>query len=234
MKYPKGFFTGREGEENAKVCLRHALSEGMALKTIPEIYQMFSTDGVRFLRSKMLNTAYVENWKDPLDYLHASLAPSQKDELLYRKLKGEKLASSIGWNLRRINDNLNSLKDIVESSMLFRYYRIALAQEDNERKKNLLAVLFTGTDWKKRATACLIGALGTEPAFEGMDKFDIMDYISTPEGERYLKKIGFAIPLAKLGDPITLFETTLLPLEIEANKETLIYARKKYYRQRKE
>lgn len=85
IKYNKSFFTGEEGELRACLCLQYILIEHTKFSSIEEIYFYFSSKkAMAFLRKYHLSAICRLFFDSPLDYVHNSIPPKQRNELYYQ------------------------------------------------------------------------------------------------------------------------------------------------------
>ena len=87
-RFPKWFFTDFEGEVNSALCLNHAISRFLPFKTIPGLYELFSSPkAAGFLNEVKLLDPCLHYYDSPLDMLHNSLCEEEKDDYYYRLYK---------------------------------------------------------------------------------------------------------------------------------------------------
>jgi len=85
QKYPKEFFTGRDGLTRAQVCLRYMIEQYLPVKSIDELYEYFGTQkSVRFMRQNKLLVVCNDLFYTPVEFLHKSLHKNQQNVFLYR------------------------------------------------------------------------------------------------------------------------------------------------------
>lgn len=83
-RFPKWFFSDYDGDVNASLCLNYALSKNFPNKTIPELYELFSSPrAISFLNDMKLLQPCSHYYETPLDMLHNSLCDEEKDEYRY-------------------------------------------------------------------------------------------------------------------------------------------------------
>ena len=84
-KFPKEYFVEQGGDLRAKVCMQYILSTKVFFKNKEELYEFFSneTRSAEFLKEYHLTGAKSILFETSLDYAHASLPLSQRDEFLY-------------------------------------------------------------------------------------------------------------------------------------------------------
>jgi hypothetical protein len=88
VKFPKGFFDDNLGRTRALLCMNHALSSDRTVRTKQELYKMFTeTTGMQFIQRHRLDLARRLSWETPLDFMHESLAPNDRDEMWYHYYK---------------------------------------------------------------------------------------------------------------------------------------------------
>ena len=84
QKFPKGFFDDELGRERAVYCLNYALSEYENFKSVDDLYEAFTGEsGRKIIRKYRLENALRKIFGSPLEYLHESLSPEDRDETLY-------------------------------------------------------------------------------------------------------------------------------------------------------
>ena len=90
QKFPKNFAIGENGRFRAEVCLRYMISHFVIFHNIDELYKIFAAPTAVDLlkRYKLYNISSIL-YETPLDYLHAALDDSQKNNTLYYYLKFE-------------------------------------------------------------------------------------------------------------------------------------------------
>ena len=85
-RFPKEFFSGTEGETRAKLCFRYMLEHIMPFPSVNEMYRFF---GMRksweALQKAKLSVMCRDLFGDPLEYLHAALPESQRNEMFYNR-----------------------------------------------------------------------------------------------------------------------------------------------------
>lgn len=84
-RIPKWFFSTFNGEINASLCLNMALNRYMTSTTVPELYHFFADTkaAMAFLQDVRLTQACNNFFSSPLEMLHSSLAPEDRDEYWY-------------------------------------------------------------------------------------------------------------------------------------------------------
>lgn len=84
-KFPEDYFFSDDGDIKACVCLQYVLEQYLIFKDIADMYKFFSdtTLANKSLQQYSLLNVYKIFYETPLDYLHASLPDSQKDDFLY-------------------------------------------------------------------------------------------------------------------------------------------------------
>ena len=81
--YPKKFFQGEDGRIRACICMSYALRNNMHFRNIQEIYATFSEKkGLKLIKENKLTLA-LDGFETPVDFIHDSLSPSQKDDFFY-------------------------------------------------------------------------------------------------------------------------------------------------------
>ena len=79
-KLPKEFFTDRNGMLRAEICFNYVLGD-IGYTTIKELYELMSNwRGMAVIRKYGLQDPCMMYYKTPVDYLHHSLATSQRNE----------------------------------------------------------------------------------------------------------------------------------------------------------
>lgn len=90
--YP-GFFIGADGEVNAKVIMQHVIRYYLVPSNIESMYEFFAgsekLDG--FMKTYGLYVPMRAFFDSPLEYMHESLDESQKNEVLYQKLRFDRI-----------------------------------------------------------------------------------------------------------------------------------------------
>lgn len=87
-RYPRGFFSDTYGKKRAKLCLRYVLFQKNAFSDSDNLYRQFIGDaGKKLLESHKLTLAYEYQYEDPIDYLHDSLEPGERDDFIYKFYK---------------------------------------------------------------------------------------------------------------------------------------------------
>lgn len=84
--FPKGYFEEADGADNARIILQYALATSdIRFKNIEDLYAYFATSKTAnsFLAKNKLTNACNNNFATPLEYMHLSLAPQQRDHFLY-------------------------------------------------------------------------------------------------------------------------------------------------------
>lgn len=85
QKYPKEFFSGRDGLTRAQVCLRFMIEQYLPTKSIDELYEYFATQkSVRVMRQNKLLVVCNDLFDTPVEFLHKSLHREQQNVFLYR------------------------------------------------------------------------------------------------------------------------------------------------------
>lgn len=85
--YPKKFFHDEKGIARAKVCLSYVLREKLIFSDIEEVYKYFLTpQGKADIHNFHLNAAFAL-FETPIDFVHQTLAESQKNDFLYHYYK---------------------------------------------------------------------------------------------------------------------------------------------------
>lgn len=85
QKFPKEFFTGRDGVTRSQICLRYVIEHQLNLSSIKALYEYFSTDAcTKMLRKNKLLVVSRDLYDSQVDYLHSSLAEEQRDEFWFR------------------------------------------------------------------------------------------------------------------------------------------------------
>lgn len=106
--YP-GFFVGADGEVNAKVIMQHVIRYYLVPTSIESMYEFFAgsekLDG--FMKTYSLYTPMRAFFESPLEYMYESLDDTQKNEVLYQKLKFDRILKE-DW----IEKNKKAKKDI--------------------------------------------------------------------------------------------------------------------------
>lgn len=99
--FPKNYFLDAEGEERARICLRHMLSVYAVYPDFETMYYEFSNtqEALKLLSLYGLKAPAMLLYDSPLDYLHDALPSDKKNPFLYNyltyKANHEKLLSSI-------------------------------------------------------------------------------------------------------------------------------------------
>ena len=84
QRYPKDYMYGYIGLIRARICLRHALNQGGLYNSIEELYAFFgSRKCIKFLKDKKLYQLYTSFFDTPIEYLHASLPESKRNDFLF-------------------------------------------------------------------------------------------------------------------------------------------------------
>ena len=84
QRFPKEFFSGTNGVIRAEICLKYMIEQFLAEENVENIYQLFaSLKIIPILRKYRLLTVSSDLFSCPLEYFHASLPKTQKDEILY-------------------------------------------------------------------------------------------------------------------------------------------------------
>lgn len=83
--FPKNYFLDENGRQKAQICLRYMLNNYVKFNSIEKIYEEFANTEViqKVLKSYGLDLPARTLYKTPLDYLHDSLSPQQKNNLYY-------------------------------------------------------------------------------------------------------------------------------------------------------
>lgn len=85
QKFPKEFFTGRDGVTRSQICLRYLIEHQLNITSIKELYEYFSTDAcTKMLRKNKLLVVSRDLYDSQVDYLHCSLAEEQRDDFWFR------------------------------------------------------------------------------------------------------------------------------------------------------
>lgn len=85
QKFPKEFFTGRDGLTRSQICLRYMIEQFLHFTSIKEMYQYFSTeDCTKTLRRYRLLAVCHDLYDTQLEYLHDSLVKEQRSTFWYR------------------------------------------------------------------------------------------------------------------------------------------------------
>lgn len=87
-RFKKGFFTEEKGAYRAGICFQRMLQMIGPFQNIHEVYDLFaSTEGRKVLSNYKLSSAARDLYEFPIDFLHFSLPPADRDELYYQKLR---------------------------------------------------------------------------------------------------------------------------------------------------
>ena len=85
QKFPKEFFTGRDGLTRSQICLRFMIEQFLHFTSVEEMYRYFSTEEcTKTLRKYKLLVVCRDLYDTQLEYLHESLAKEQRDTFWYR------------------------------------------------------------------------------------------------------------------------------------------------------
>lgn len=106
-KFPKNFFLTARGEMNASICLQYAINQNLCVKTIEELYMMFSDKkrAREFLGKVRLLVPCGDIYEYPIDMLHDSLPTSQKNEFFYMYGKFLSVLKDTKGEYKRENKN---------------------------------------------------------------------------------------------------------------------------------
>lgn len=231
-KYPKGFFTGTDGEENAKTCLRYAVSERLSFHSLFEMYEYFDKSGSAFLKKNFLFQAFSQNWRHPAEYLYDALPNSQKNKrYLYYFMFPAKWRNQYEWAKQGIG-RITSYEKLIDSA-LYKTYLKTLEMPEAERMGGLLRLWGEDCQDKKAITLCLKGVLCSAKELRSMSMDESLDFFISPEGEAFFIKHGFKIPMEQAGGPIALYEKALSQRTKEECREEIEYAKKKYAKRQK-
>ncbi len=86
-KLTKGFLEGDDGEDRIRMCLLYYLGQYYPVTSIRVLYEKFAMEGNKILDAAKLAGARRNHFDHPIDFLHASLPSSQKDDFLYHYYK---------------------------------------------------------------------------------------------------------------------------------------------------
>lgn len=83
--FPKNYFIDRDGYEKARICLRYMLSNYAVYPNIETMYREFADTekAMALLHHFGLSLPARIVFDSPLDYLHETLVPPQKNDLFY-------------------------------------------------------------------------------------------------------------------------------------------------------
>lgn len=85
QKFPKEFFTGRDGITRSQICLRYMIEQHLNLTSVKSLYEYFSTEEcTKALRTYKLLTVCRDLYDSQMEYLHNSLAKEQRDTFWFR------------------------------------------------------------------------------------------------------------------------------------------------------
>ena len=85
-RFPKEYFSGTEGEYRAKLCFRYMLENVVHFTSVNEMYRFFTMrSSIETLQRAKLRIVCRDLFGSPLEYLHASLPDSQRNEMFYNR-----------------------------------------------------------------------------------------------------------------------------------------------------
>lgn len=88
VKFPKDYFSGRDGHIRAAFCLQYMINHYVAFHSLNDLYHIFASEACyKYLRKYKLMNICRDYFPSPVDYLHFSLPPSQKNSFLYHYYK---------------------------------------------------------------------------------------------------------------------------------------------------
>ena len=87
-KFPKEYFSGADGRKRAVLCFRYMLEHMAPFNSVIDMYRHFgSTAGAQTLKRTKLFVVGSDLFGQPVDYLHYSLPPQQRNSLMYGEQK---------------------------------------------------------------------------------------------------------------------------------------------------
>lgn len=98
--YPKKFFLDHDGLERAKILLRHVVGLYMSDESLLSQYEFFASSKARqWLKDMHLQYPLTLTYDSPLEYFHASLPDSQKNDFMYYNclIKNKILSQHPSW-----------------------------------------------------------------------------------------------------------------------------------------
>lgn len=109
--YPKGFFTGADGDYNIGVCLNYCIANFLTSKSQLELYEFFaSPDGEAFLQKYKFPKKKIKGFDDVLDYFYAYQPEESKNLFLYQlvKFNRDRLSTISQEDFKKYQDSINA------------------------------------------------------------------------------------------------------------------------------
>lgn len=84
LKYPKDYFSGIDGIRRALICLRYVINQKYPYVPACELYELSCTQEWNvFLKDTKLQLVWKPLFHSPVEYLHMSLSPADRNDFLF-------------------------------------------------------------------------------------------------------------------------------------------------------
>ena len=103
-RFVKGYFSDEDGREKACICLMHVLTNFANYSSIDEIYKDFFMDGgFALIKKYKLKYPCYSLFESQIDFLHAALPETQRNEFLYNYYKFRQGRKNLAKELKTLD-----------------------------------------------------------------------------------------------------------------------------------